>query len=403
MNHPNEPTSSDTPWEEAMSRDFDARVRDLHEAPLDVLSVKGKARKIRRNRRAAVAGGILGVAAIITPIAVLSNGGTTQTKEPDFAEPSESQTVSDPVANDAIDYVVGGVWHQADGDDVTLPDGNYYNAAIWGDHLVAIEAGAEVFGTIDVFDDAGDLVESIDNAAGFAVSSDGTILTYTTGDGDLIARWGDGPDDQEVLDSDVLDSAGGESYGGEPVSVIGSAPCEAESGACLVRVNSDTDGCRGIGASDVPLPADALRCFDEQDALLSATTEIRDDGVTCGGVWSADTATYLWQSCDFQAQDISPDGQYVVGVPSQYDGLGYREISILDVRTGEVAGRYAPEGQASFIWSEVAWTTANTLLLSAYDGANWHLIELAPEGAVNELGDPIPGDELDNPYLLIRH
>ena len=71
-----------------MSRDFDARVRDLHEAPLDLDSVKGKAHKIKRNRRAAVAGGILGVAAIITPIAVLSSGGNTESEKPPVVERS---------------------------------------------------------------------------------------------------------------------------------------------------------------------------------------------------------------------------------------------------------------------------------------------------------------------------
>jgi hypothetical protein len=397
MNHPNEPTNSDSPWEEAMSRDFDARVRGLHEEPLDFTSVKGKARKIRRNRRAAVAGGILGIAAIVTPIAVLSNGGSTETKEPPFVvDPSE--TIVDPNAQ-VVDYIAGDVWHQADGDTVKLPDGDYYNAAIWDDQLVTIQPWGEVYSKIDIFDESGELVGSIEEANGIAVSADGTILSYVTAGGKLIARWDGG---ESELAQDVTESGGGESVGGAPTSVIGTAPCEPESGACLVRVNTDF-ACNGYGSSDVPLPSDAQRCFDEQDGLLSYTNEIRDDGVTCGGVWSGVKSDFLWHNCKFQAQDISPDGQYVVGAPSQYDGLGYREISILDAQSGIETGRYAPEGQASFIWSEVAWTTANTLLLSTYDGANWQLIELAPDGEITEIGDPVPGEDFDSSYLLIRH
>ncbi len=38
------------PWETEMSREFDQRVRDLHEAPLTLDQVKGKAGRIRRTR-----------------------------------------------------------------------------------------------------------------------------------------------------------------------------------------------------------------------------------------------------------------------------------------------------------------------------------------------------------------
>ena len=44
-NHTNDP------WETEMSRTFDQRVRDLNEAPLNLDQVKGKAVRIRRNRR----------------------------------------------------------------------------------------------------------------------------------------------------------------------------------------------------------------------------------------------------------------------------------------------------------------------------------------------------------------
>ena len=145
-----------------MSRDFDARVRDLHEAPLDIGSVKGKAHKIKRNRRAAVAGGILGVAAIVTPFAVLANNdGNTDSKDPDFVERTDAtETMTDPVPTSAVDYVAEGVWHQADGDAVDLPDVPYDPAVVWNGQLVGYYATSEAEAAIDVIDDDGKIVDS---------------------------------------------------------------------------------------------------------------------------------------------------------------------------------------------------------------------------------------------------
>ncbi|WP_188113295.1 hypothetical protein [Nocardioides humilatus] len=406
-NDPTTPDSPDTPWEEAMSRDFDARVRDLHEAPLDFTSVKGKAQKIRRNRRAAVAGGVLGVAAIVTPVAVLASTNDGTSTEPPVVNQSDSTTPTPTQAADPVgpDWLQGRTWHQADGDEVELPEGDYQQAGIWNDQLVTLQAATEVFPSMYVFDADGNPVGDPLQVAGFAISADQTILAYTTADGELITRWQGG---QSTLASDVGDSAGGESFGGEPVSVIGTAPCEPESGACLVRINTSTSGCRGIGSSDVPLPVDARMCFDEQLAptpeqafrsLISYSDEIKDDGVVCGGV--ADADGFLWHGCDYEPQAISPDGQYVVGAPSIYDGLGWATISVLDAETGEQTGVFSPEG--GFVSSYVGWTPENQFLFSTYDGAQWHLFSMDPaDGGTTELAS-VAGSDVDNPYLPIQH
>lgn len=381
-----------------MTRDFDARVRDLHEAPLDIGSVKGKAHQIKRNRRAAVAGGILGVAAVITPIAVILGGdGDTKTDRPPLVD-DPSQTIADPAA--AVDYIEGRTWHQADGDEVPLPRGDYSEAGIWEGQLVTLTPGLEVFPSMSIFDENGELVEKRDNTAGFAISTDGSILSFTTGDGELIARWDGG---EERLATGVLDTAGGESYGGAPASVIGTAPCEAGSGSCLVRVNTYTDGCLGIGSSDAPFPLDARICFDEQDGLVSYSDQLKADNSSCGGVADVSDAQVLWRGCAHEPGQISPDGQHVVGKPSYQDGLGFKEISVLDAQTGEPAGVHTVEGDAAFIWSDVAWTPTNNLLFVSYDGADWRLNSMTPDGDVTELAEPVPGTDVDNPWVLIHH
>lgn len=403
MSNPNDPTrNTDTAWEEAMSRDFDARVRDLHEAPLDISSVKGKAHKIQRNRRAAVAGGILGVAAIITPVAVLANGnGDTNGKEPDFA-PQTTETVVDPT--EGLDYVQNSVWHQADGDVVPIAKGDYNEAGLWDGKLVTLQSGGEVYSTMTIFDDDGSVFNKLDDILGFAVSADGAILSYTNAEGDLIARW-DG-NQQSVLATGVTDTGGGESVGGAPVAVTGTPPCAPESGNCLVRIDTYEDGCRGIGSSDVPAPVDALSCGDEQDDLLVYVTHLTpDEGYPCAGVGQGSDRALLWPAtCDYDLQDLSPDGQYVVGGQIDSDGLGPKTVSILDVATGTEVTSYTAPTDSAFLWSDIAWSMSGHLLVSEWDGGQWHLLAIDPATEdVTEVAGPVPGDEVSNPFLLIHH
>lgn len=112
--------SDDKVWESAMSRDFDARVRHLHEAPLTLDDVKGKAGSIRRRRRAAAAGGVLAAAALIVPSVMLAGlpGGDDTGPEP-VEEPTQ---VIDPaqVTTGWFDPETGIV-HRPDGGTVELP------------------------------------------------------------------------------------------------------------------------------------------------------------------------------------------------------------------------------------------------------------------------------------------
>lgn len=407
-NQPPVPEDSTTAWESAMSRDFEDRVRDLHETPLTFDSVKGRAMSIRRNRRIAVAGGVLAAAAVIVPVAVIASDAGTAGDQPDFAPaPDDSASPDDGGSTDVpidgidtarIDYINDGVWVRADGTEVDLPEEDYFEAVVWDDLLVASRVvGEGAYAATDLIDADGNVVDELMTTGGLAVSSDHTILAYVTDAGDLVTRWDGG---QSVLATDVTDSGGGESPGAHAVSVVGTAPCEVESGSCLVRVNTDFE-CVGYGSSDVPGPGGALRCGDEQDGVLTSTYQRNDNGTQCGGL-STDEPNFLWDTCEYEVGPISPDGAYVLAPPSQYDGLGYRTISILDATTGEVTGQYGAEGDASFIWSDAGWSDDGNAVFTVYDGANWHLMAMAPDGEIAEIADPVKSEDVDNPFVVIQ-
>ncbi len=411
MNSPNEPKNpdpTDAAWEDAMSREFDARVRDLHEAPLDVDSVKGKARTIRRNRRAAVAGGVLGVAAIVTPFAVLaSNNGGSDSKEPPVVDdPTPSETIADPTSS-APDYVVDGVWHQADGDAITLPtkDNPYDSAVLWNDQLVATYWDGEVYSIADVIDDEGQLVDSFDTTSGVAVNEAGTTIAWIDTDGTVMTAWGDAEDDQVSIGSVDL-AAPGETIAYSTAAVVGGPNCyepEAGGDGCVVYLNSglgqESRSLSSHGINDIAAPG-VTKVFDAtSEGTLSVIDEVTDDLNTCGGLFDLVDSALQWRTCDYQVQQISPDGQYVAAAPSQFDGLGPYSISVLDAQTHEEAGIYTSEGGFIGTW---AWTTDGRLIFDAYDGVSWHLFSMAPEdGSITEIGKPLKGDEF-SPYTLIQ-
>lgn len=405
MNHPTEnPEPTNAAWEEAMSRDFDARVRDLHEAPLDFQTVKGRARKIRRNRRVAVAGGVLGVAAAITPVAVLvgNNAGTNGTEDlpvVDRTPDSSETTVPDPTGGDP-DHLLGGVWHQGDGDQVRLPRKDYSDAVVWDGYLVASRWDGEVFYVADVIGEDGQVVDSFETTAPVAVDDSGTTIAWVATDGEVMTRWPGG----EVSMGTVDLAAAGETVAYSVAAVTGGPSClEAEDG-CTVYVDSGVGEPRTFdshGVNDNPVPG-VVDYGDASDAgLVSYRDEIDDDG-SCGGVVdvTAGSSDPLFHGCDFEAEQISPDSQHLIGLPAYYDGLGISEVTVRDARTGAETGRYAPEGGFVSQWT---WTADGRVLFDAFDGAQWHLLALQPDGTVEEVAEPAAGEEFDSPFTLVRH
>ena len=356
-------------------------------------------------------------AAVIAPLAVLAvgcgsgSGGsaadaaasdptTTASSEPTASTSKPPEPTPQPAG---VDYVVDGMWHQADGDVVRLPgnDQPYVAAVIWDDQLVATRWDGEVFSIADVIDAGGNVVDSFDTTSGVAVNEAGTTIAWIDTDGTVMTAW-DG--DQVSLGSIDL-SEPGETVAYFTAAVTGGPNCYEEVEGCVVYVNSGLgDESRSFsshGIEDIVAP-DVTKVFDAtEDGVVSVINQVTDDLDTCGGLLDQVDGTLRWRTCDYQVQQISPDGQYVAAPQSQYDGLGPTSLSVLDAETGEETGRYGVEGGFIGTW---AWTLDGRLLFDAYDGASWHLFSMDPDGgAITEIGKPVEGDDVDSPFTLIQH
>ena len=80
--------------ERELGRQLHEQVDHRHDAPFDLGDVRGRAGRIRRNRRVAVGAGVAAALAVIVPTAVLAGGGLNRSQEPDPVRPPAEERVA---------------------------------------------------------------------------------------------------------------------------------------------------------------------------------------------------------------------------------------------------------------------------------------------------------------------
>jgi hypothetical protein len=381
----------DDPWEVEMTRTFDQRVRDLHEAPLTLDHVKGKAGRIRRNRRIAAAAAGLATAAVIIPIAVFAGQGLTD----DDSGPAPADTPSpNPTAVDpgslGFGYLEGRTLHLEDGSTVELPE-RYYGVTLLGEEILAVRNDDTGLDVLDVIDEAGSVSESIEIQSGPVVNDDHTVVAYLERDGSLYTRFEDGG---FGLTTDLGPNA-------SLAAVTGAPDCDAAD-PCRVYVNDDTVGAptvidsSGERAEAVP---DAIKVNDAgSTGLVTVQNKSTIDG-SCGGIYDQSTGRYVWETCDAYLFDLSPDSRYVDATHAYLDGLGNSYAAILDATNGnELARLSPPEGTIT----RTAWQDDEHLLATVYGPEGWTIERLGVDGTVEQVvGPTTKGDDLTPAYTLL--
>lgn len=344
-------------------------------------------------------------AASITLLATACGAGPESASASD-PTPSEAGTpVSDTPTIDpatkapaaAVAYVHGGVWHRADGTTVALPRSDYDGAVVWNDRLVVTRFDGEVYSVADVIGPDGEVVDTFPTTGPVAVNEAGTTIAWVDTDGAVMTAWDGG----EVALGEVELSAPGETVSHVVDAVVGGPDCHEVADSCWVFVNSgvgEPTTFDSHGVEDNPIPG-VVEYNDATEGRLASYVDEIEDAATCGGLYDLAADAREWETCDFLVDRIAPDGRHAIGLPSYFDGLGPTSISVLDARTGEETGRFAPEGGFVASWG---WSADGSVVFDTYDGANWHLMAMRPNGALEEIAVQ-KGNELDSPFAVIDH
>ena len=383
-NHTNDP------WETEMSRTFDQRVRDLHEAPLSLDQVKGKAVRIRRNRRIAVAGGIVAAAAVIVPVVGFAGGALTDNDTgPDVANPDNPKQSAKDLEGLGFDYLEGDTLHLADGTTVRLP-ARYDSVTLLGDTVFATLHDDETgFKSLDLVDDSGDAQRIGEVIAGPVANSDHTLIAYVETDGDLITRWegGEATIASGLGDGDYIEA------------VTGGPDCETDDCRIYVSGEFGTDPLvyDANGGSEIAVP-DVIAVNGVEGGIVTVQTSYSDEG-SCGGVYDLTLADYHWESCDYFLFEPSPDAQHVDATHPYLDGFGNGWAAILDATTGQEVIRFdPPEGTIV----DTAWQDPAHLLALVYDSEGWSVYRIGVDQDIERvLGPDARGNEENPSYRLL--
>jgi hypothetical protein len=374
-------------WESEMGRELGERARSLDDAPFSLDQVKGRAARIKRNRRLAAAGTVLAVAAVSVPVSVLAGQGLTGRTDGDVPPASQS---SDPTgitttateqggSGVGVDYLEDRTWVRSEGEPVRL--GSAYSGGVLLDDLLVGVRNDDDTGvkTLEVVDTDGEVVETVRGVAAAPVGNDeGTALAYLTTEGDLVVRT---QDHSRTV-------ARGLGDGGRPIALVGD--CDADDSDCLLYLDPGDEGetPTQVVAADGSM-RDAVTADPAPIGMTDAGGDIvaaqlsHEDAGACFALYDVTSADYAFQTCDYALLDVDPAGSRVAVTHAYLDGAGNAWAGILDERRQVVARLDPRDG----IVGADAWADDGSLLVTVFDRGEraWSIWRLHPEGDVERL------------------
>lgn len=404
-------TSTD-PWETRTGEELRRRADDVGGAPIGLDDVLHRARRLRRNRRLALAGGALAVAAVVAPVAVLAGpdldrpdnpgpatsppSGKPAPTSPPTSEPTRAVDSTEPSpapeSQVAVPYLRGRTLVRPDGSQVEL-DYQYAGGVVYREQVLAVRTDDQGSATVDVIEPDGSVSDSFPIRSSIVSNTEHTVAAYVDAAGSLIVR---GKPFTGSIAVEVPDIS--------PVAVQGGPDCRDPEGrggdGCTVFYDSAGGGKpryqTSHGMSDVVAPR-AIRVADVSGTRAAVLTNVSDTG-SCSEVVNS-SLKQLWETCDYTLLRFSPDGAYLGATVPYRDGIGDAWRTILDARTGEEVARLEPSGDG-FVRDSM-WEDSRHLLVVAYSDGAWGLYRLGVDGTVERVDGPVRGDDMSPPYALL--
>jgi hypothetical protein len=379
--------------ERELGRQLHEQVDHRHDAPLDLGDVRGRAGRIRRNRRVAVGAGVAAALAVIVPTAVLAGGGLNRSQEPDPVRPpaEERVAVHTTLTMDGVPRgdAPGIEYFTADG--VVLPDDGLVEQDTRWQALIPSERDG---GWIAFGPGRGEvryLSEEFEDVGG----SDAGDALVASADRSYVAWTASKPGAQTLVLHATTESGTDRSWDFaaappvEPVGVLGDdrvvfQTTNQRTGKVTVGI-AEPDGSTS-GFADV---VDAVAV--SADGLVSVVTRINPDDSACFGIvdTAADPRAVVWETCGNSLGVFSPDGRYVAAGPAYLDGLGDGSLAILDARTGSELATVDQSRKGRLALVHGAWESDDTFVALAVEGSRNALLRFGVDGTLELATDVV--------------
>jgi hypothetical protein len=373
--------------EEQLGRTLRAQAEGIDDQRLTLGDVRGRARRIRRRRAAAVAGGLALVAAIALPAALLGGVGGDQS-DPDPVKPSPTRAV-DP-NDDGVPTLQDGVIVYPDGPRIPLRLDHHdqiLTFAPLGSDRWVLSVGTDEHGTqVVVVSELGQSVGKHPIVGGMAASDDHRAVAWVAPDGSvqLLVAGTDEPRRLSPVD------------GPNPSAVAITGDCTA---ACTVHVKTSGQGLGpswAVASSGGVVPetpaVPAILDVSADGSLLAGLDGVAPDGNHyCGGVYDLSVIDYVWRDCEDNVYAFSPDGSLVATMFGE--GMGPNSVRIRDAHSGtpiaEVDDRRLI---TSYVWED----DRHLLVVYAADDGNVSVERISVDGPTEVVLD---GFHTDDPLV----
>lgn len=389
--------------------------------------VQNKAGRITRNRRIGVAVAALAAVAVIGPAIALTGSNNSRSQEPPVTTQSPSPSPkpdTDPSSpaepeENLADYVVGRPVNLN-----RLPRGSEPSIA-WAE--VADSAGG--VGVTTIHPNSG---EPFDAPAGqmldFAPMDTGWGISVGSTDDDAYGLYLSGPLAEGSSVSEALAATTLVPVASAPTfSANGSvAWLDEDRGVHVMQGSTQYDlgelppldretyelsglagdcaaGTCGVFALDMFGPQTLFISLDGSILTLPKGREVTsvgqkhftavisttDEG-SCSGVFTiADPAGEpLWQTCDYFLDYISPNDDYVLGLPAYLDGLGFGSLDLLNLNDGTRLQRW-PSARHSVTIGRIAWESESTFLAATWQGTQTGIVRFGADGSAERASDTL--------------
>jgi len=396
-----------------LTRALQQQANQIQEGPLTMADIKGKARSIQRRRTLATVAGAAAVVAVIAPVGILAlqngdnNAGpanpssSTSTTSTTPTTPTETSSPSDTIdltvadapdgAAPHVSWLQGRSLHSYDGQTFDL--GRVYHDIVgWHGGWLAIA------GETDEIAGDGTVNRSFVGASRFAVGVDGTELTWF--------EYGNEGDPGKLVTG--IPSGMGE--GTQSVDVPANShvePIGYVDGGTVVFNRTDPDGKSSAWVTDFQGQPQRLEGVikaggtSETTGVVSVETSINDFG-SCWEVRDLNAGSVVADTCDYSLGQFSADGTYVIGWPAYADGLGPRDVAILDAKTLKPVVHYlAPASTGGWISNAVFDGDSPELIAAIFEDNAWHLARLGLDGSIQNVAQPVPSSDETQPELWL--
>jgi hypothetical protein len=382
--------------ERELGRQLHEQVDHRHDAPLDLGDVRGRAGRIRRNRRVAVGAGVAAALAVIVPTAVLAGGGLNRSQEPDPVRPpaEERVAVHTKLTLDGVPRgdAPGIEYFTADG--VVLPDDGLVEQDVSWQALIPSERDGGWIAFGPARGEVRYLSEEFDDVGG----SDAGDALVASADRSYVAWTASKPGAQTLVLHATTESGTDRSWDFaasppvEPVGVLGDdrvvfQTTNQRTGKVTVGI-AEADGSTS-GFADV---VDAMAVSG--DGLVSVMTRSNPDNSGCFGIvdTAADPTAVAWETCENSLGVFSPDGRYVLAGPAYLDGAGDRTLAVLDARTHREVATFDQPRKGQVTIGQTAWESDDTAVAYVSDGPSEALLRFGVDGTMERATDVVQGN-----------